>query len=144
MHPVRALRPARSLAVACLLLGATSTAEPATVATGYSHTLVVDSSGSIWAWGKNASGQLGTGNTTPSSLPVQVPGLSNIVAVAAGETHSLALESDGDLWAWGDNSWGQVGDGTNTMRTSPVQVLTGAGKIAAGDRHSVACKSDGT
>jgi alpha-tubulin suppressor-like RCC1 family protein len=140
----RALRRGHWFPAVCLLISAAGAAEAATVATGYHHTLVVDGSGNVWSWGRNSSGQLGIGSTTPSALPVQVTSLSGIVAVAAGENHSLALGSDGRVWGWGNNGWGQVGDGTNTMRTSPVQVLTGAGKIAAGDSHSVAWKSDGT
>ena len=45
--------------------------------------------------------------------PVQVQGLSSVVAVAAGDRHSLALKSDGTVWAWGSNDYGQLGDGTN-------------------------------
>ncbi|MCC7202339.1 MAG: hypothetical protein IT393_06750, partial [Nitrospirae bacterium] len=52
----------------------------------------------------------------------------------------------GTVWAWGQNSFGQLGDGTETERHTPVQVigLTGIVSVAAGDRHSLALKSDGT
>ena len=48
--------------------------------------------------------------------PVQVPGLTGVVAVAAGYYHSLAVKTDGTVWAWGDNDYGQLGDGTTTTR----------------------------
>jgi alpha-tubulin suppressor-like RCC1 family protein len=133
-----------NVALSAATVALSAGAEAATLATGAAHTVVVDDSGNVWAWGANASGQLGTGNTTPSPLPVQVTGLSDIVAVAAGGDHTLALESDGTVWAFGENGWGQLGDGTNTDRTSPVQVLTGASQIAAGGTHSLALKPDGT
>jgi hypothetical protein len=37
---------------------------------------------------------LGNNSTTSSQTPVQVSGLSNVVAIADGESHSLALESE--------------------------------------------------
>lgn len=70
----------------------------------------------------NDFGQLGDGTTTDRYTPVQVQGLSGVVAVAAGSDHSLALKSDGTLWAWGYNGYGQLGDGTTTNRYSPVKV----------------------
>ena len=51
-----------------------------------------------------------------SSTPVQVQGLSSVVAIAAGIDHNLAVKSDGTVWAWGRNSYGQLGDGTTTDR----------------------------
>ena len=55
------------------------------------------------AWGRNNYGQLGDGTTSNRLWPVQVQGLSGVVAVAAGSGHSLALSSDGTVWAWGSN-----------------------------------------
>ncbi|REE98542.1 hypothetical protein [Thermomonospora umbrina] len=116
------------------------------VAGGEWHSLAVKSDGTVWAWGANGSGQLGDGTTTGRTTPIQVPGLTGVVAVAANEAYSLALKSDGTVWAWGFNSSGQLGDGTTTTRTTPVQVsgLSGVVNISAGYGHAVAVKSDGT
>ena len=117
------------------------------VAAGLNHIVALKSDGTVWAWGSNSIGQLGDGTTTNRSSPVQVPGLTGVVAVAAGFAHTLALKSDGSLWVWGSNSSGQLGDGTTTYyRTSPVQVpgLTGVVAVAGGGYYSLALKSDGS
>jgi alpha-tubulin suppressor-like RCC1 family protein len=122
------------------------------IAAGDAHSVAVKGDGTVWAWGSNWGGQLGDGTTTDRLEPVQVSGLTDVVAVAA-DYHSLALKSDGTVWAWGDNSWGQLGDGTRTARATPVQVsaLNDVAAIATrteemfiGIAHSVALKHDGT
>jgi alpha-tubulin suppressor-like RCC1 family protein len=76
--------------------------------------------------------------------------LSNAVkaqTIAAGMAHSLFLCSDSKVWAWGSNAYGNLGDGTTTTTNSnPVQVvgITGIISIAAGERHSLFLKNDGT
>jgi alpha-tubulin suppressor-like RCC1 family protein len=116
-----------------------------TIAGGAGHTLVVRTTdGSVWAWGLNTDGQLGDNTTTQRKTPIQVSGLSGVVAVAAGAKHSLALTSAGVLYAWGDNLYGQIGNANNTDQKLPVQVMTGVAQIAAGDYHSIALKTDGT
>ena len=92
--------------------------------------------GTVWTWGDN--------NYPP--IPVQVSGLTGVVAIAAHLYNRLALKSDGTVWAWGDNQYGQLGDGTNTHRYTPVQVsgLTSVAAIDSSDAHSLALKSDGT
>ncbi len=112
------------------------------------HTLALKSDGTVWSWGKDYYGELGDGGTNlDKATPVQVSGLTGIIAIAAGGNHSLALKSDGTVWSWGHNSNGQLGDGTTTDRGAPVAVaggLTGVVAIAAGYHHSIAVKSDGT
>ena len=44
----------------------------------------------MWAWGGNWHGELGTGTTTGSTVPVQVRGLAGMSRSAAGREHSLA------------------------------------------------------
>ncbi|MDQ8734335.1 fibronectin type III domain-containing protein [Paenibacillus sp. LHD-38] len=126
------------------------------VAAGHLHSLALKSDGTVWAWGINESGQNGVPGgltfydgpytTNYRHTPVQVEGLSSVVAIAAGYSHSLAVKSDGTVWAWGDNSSGELGDGSTTTRYTPVQVtnLGSVTDIAAGSSHTLALKSDGT
>ena len=86
--------------------------------------LALRDDGSVWAWGQNAYGQLGTGSTTASAVPVRVPGLPRMVALAAGPSFSVALDETGAVWTWGDNATGQLGDGTQTARVSPVKLTS--------------------
>lgn len=136
---------------------------PATVAVaaGQQHQLALTSSGTVFAWGDNTSGQLGQGTvtTTPTSpncycstSPVQVQGLSGVVAVAAGGWFSLALESNGTVWAWGYNYDGELGLGfastdsvTCDCIASPTVIpgLTGVTAISAAEYHSLAVTSTG-
>lgn len=117
---------------------------PGIVAAGLSHSLVRKPDGSVWAFGLNSSGQLGDGTQTNRHYPVEVFGLTDVVAVAAGAYHSAALRTDNTVWAWGLSTSGQVGNGSTGTVTSPVQVLTGVVAIAAGSNHSLAVKADGS
>src|SRR5579871_978069 len=90
------------------------------IACGPFHTLALDSSGIVWAWGNNAYGQLGTGDTTNRTTPVPV--FYGAKAIAAGSFHSLALDADGSVWAWGYNAQGQLGLGDTSNRNRPTQV----------------------
>ena len=95
------------------------------IAVGYDHMLLLKSDGTVWAWGSNGSGQLGTGNYTPSATPVQVSGLSGVVDVVAREGGlSMALKADGSVWIWGANSDDLTGVATSggVFNNAPVRV----------------------
>jgi alpha-tubulin suppressor-like RCC1 family protein len=133
------------------------------IAAGDYSSYALKNDGTVWAWGNNFNGQLGTGDYVQNSYPVRVRDLwetypedhlRNVVAIAAGGSHCLALKSDGTLRSWGWNAYGQLGNGTTTQSTfgrkvyssiNPVPVeVTGVIAIAAGDRHSMALKADGS
>jgi hypothetical protein len=117
------------------------------IAVGQDTNLALKKDGTVWGWGEGGNGQLGTaapGNI--NSKPVQINGLSSIIAIAIGNVTSLALKSDGTVWAWGLNNRGQLGDGTTKSSTIPLSVsgLTGIKAIAVGLYFCLALKNDGT
>jgi alpha-tubulin suppressor-like RCC1 family protein len=100
----------------------------------------------LWAWGYNANGQLGLGDLSRRSSPVQVGSLTTWRQAAVGWLHSAIIKTDGTLWASGNSANGQLGLNDTTQYSSPVQVGTSTNwkQIAAGFYHSVAIKTDGT
>lgn len=51
------------------------------IAVGAFHNLALQEDGTLWAWGNNEYGQLGTGDTQPRSQPILVQGLSDLTLV---------------------------------------------------------------
>lgn len=111
---------------------------------GFSFAVLAD--GTVWARGKNASGQLGDGTTTDRSTWAVVPGLTNAIDVSSGYAHAFALISDGTVRAWGANESGQLGDGTTTNRTTPVPVInvSGVTHLQSGPSNGWVRRSDGS
>jgi len=124
------------------------------LAGGGHHGLAIKD-GAVWSWGDNGSGQLGTHSNDDEAYPVPIytgSGLTGFVtAVDAGDKHSLAL-TNGTVWSWGEGGHGQLGLHSDNDHTVPYQVhgpdnvgyLTGITKVAAGLRHSLAVKDDGS
>jgi len=109
--------------------------------------LVVKDDGTLWAWGLNDYGQLGQGNTTNQSSPVQVGALTDWSKAYTQNRIAAAVKTDGTLWTWGYNGYGSLGLGDSTSRSSPVQVgsLTDWAHIIPNrGRQMTALKTDGT
>jgi alpha-tubulin suppressor-like RCC1 family protein len=122
-------------------LPSTDFAGPVTqVSAGASHALaLVGSTGKLYGWGDDASGQLGDGNYTDTTTPVAVnaPPSGSWSSMSAGSDFTVGLTSNGAVFAWGDNQFGQLGDGdvaqtcnvgdtigaTVYCSNTPVQVL---------------------
>ena len=101
----------------------------------------------MWVWGSATFGELGIGiqNFNPHPIPVQVPGLNNIVMVAAGTASSFAVDRNGAVWSWGSNFDGRLGDGSSVVfRATPAQVvgLTDVQALSAGGSHVLALTRD--
>ncbi len=81
------------------------------VSAGGLHSLSLHNDGTVFVWGDNSEGQLGTGSVEPqkNATPSRVNGLNDVKEVSAGMAHSLALKQDGTVWAWGNNEFGQAG-----------------------------------
>jgi len=122
------------------------------IAAGNYHGLALLSTGDVYGWAWNQLGPVGSGTSGDLFLsPVKSPALAKITVIACGFQHSLAVRNDaghpGTVYAWGDNTWGQLGNGSvGGIGPTPTEIpgLTGVAAIAAGERHSLAVKSDGT
>ena len=128
------------------------------VSGGGGFALVRTSAGTVFAWGDNRWGQLGTGGFTGNgcggtcdTLPVEtgIPDSVSGTSVSAGFDHGMAMTSTGTVYAWGDNTAGELGNGTSSGQTcqtssvcdptpAPVSGLPTGSEISAGDQFSLA------
>jgi len=115
------------------------------IETGANHTVVLKANGTVFAWGSNASGQLGIGSNDDQFIPTQVVGISDVVAIAAGGKHTLALTNNGDVFSWGENEDGQLGNGSYVSRNTPTPnpVFNEAKAIDAGWHFTAVIKENG-
>jgi len=78
------------------------------IAAGTNHALALRTDGAVYAWGNDASKQLGIqtpsvmANGTDRATPV--PGLTNIAHIFAGGNSSCAVDNDGFAWVFGKDN----------------------------------------
>jgi alpha-tubulin suppressor-like RCC1 family protein len=96
------------------------------VATPSTSSMALKNDGTVWAWGNDGSGQLGTGEYGTDAIPIKVEGIDRVIAISSRWSNSVFLTDDGSVWVCGDNSNGQKGDGTvdkSVQMLKPVKVL---------------------
>jgi alpha-tubulin suppressor-like RCC1 family protein len=93
------------------------------VSVGVNHTCVVANS-KVYCWGLNTNGQLGQGNTSTHTTPVEVAGLLSgkaVTKVAVGNNFTCAI-ANGRPYCWGSDASGQLGNGSGGSSNVPVLV----------------------
>ncbi|MES2850426.1 MAG: T9SS type A sorting domain-containing protein, partial [Bacteroidota bacterium] len=85
---------------------------------GYS-VLALDSSGKVYAWGWNVSGNLGDGTTIEKLRPVLVA--DNVIDIFSGENFSYILKEDNTLWATGQSGYDNFNYGSIWMNLPNFQ-----------------------
>lgn len=109
--------------------------------------IAVKTDGTMWTWGENTNGELGLGDITHRSSPVQVGTLTSWKQVSGGVQWTAAIRDDGTLWTWGYNLLGTLGlNTTGESYSSPVQVgsMTNWKEVSSGGAHAIALKTDGS
>jgi alpha-tubulin suppressor-like RCC1 family protein len=89
--------------------------------TGGHHTCATKGDNTLWCWGDNRMGQLGTGDTNPRSTPMQVA--SSVSNAYAGGAHTCEVLMNGAIYCWGANQYGQLGVKGPSSSTTPVRTL---------------------
>lgn len=105
-------------------------------------------SGSLWSWGDNISGQLGHNHRTDLSSPVQVGTATDWAFISTGYQFSAAIKTNGTLWMWGENNSGRLGLRDIIDRSIPVQVGSGTTgpwkKIDCTQNSAIGIQQNGT
>jgi alpha-tubulin suppressor-like RCC1 family protein len=89
---------------------------------------MLTSSGRVFSWGRNFYGQLGNGNNTTSSTPIEITSkfyLSNdeyIIFIEMGNYHNSAITNNGRLFTWGPKGQGELGNNTKERSSLPIDI----------------------
>lgn len=100
--------------------------------------------GSLYLWGRNAYGQLGTGDTDSRTVPFKLEQLGKVKTVRLGSNHTAAITEGGELYTWGRNNWGQLGDGSTKDRDKPVKILDDVVSVEVQNDYTAAVTVDGS
>ena len=128
----------------------------AQLAAGYYHSLVLTSTGQLYAFGADFDGQIGNasdkcGCSDPYPSVVKLAASAGpFASVAAGQYQSLAITATGQLYAFGGNDSGQSGQpptpGTANIIAKPTLVAFPAGttldRASAGGNDSFVVVAD--
>lgn len=110
------------------------------IATGYSHTCIAQTSGDVCCWGDNADRQLGNADVASSLVGVKIAGVSDVVALSAQETVTCALTESGEVYCWG-NTWSEeMSFGVTPQRVGELDDVV---SISSGYSHSCALTESG-
>jgi len=108
----------------------------------------IKTNGTLWTWGANEFGQLGTNDTTNKNSPVTTfVGGTDWKQVSVGGFHIAAIKTDGTLWTWGIGASGRLGTNDTIDRSTPVTTFIGGTnwkQVSGGGFHTTAIKTDGT
>ncbi len=118
-----------------------------TVSAGGLHTCGIRQESStvstLWCWGRNINGQLGSSDTTDHWQPNQVGTDTTWQTVSAGGRHSCGL-NNGKLYCWGDNTLGQLGHASINETLPSLVNASDWLQVSAGVEHSCAILNDQT
>ena len=121
---------------------------------GNNFSCLLTTSGEAKCWGYNSNSQIGIGNTTNQTSPVDVDGPKNIVSISASsnEGHVCSVSADKTVRCWGYNANREIGDGiTGPTRPSPSVIVNPVANIShevmqprlyQGEKHSCLSYSD--
>jgi alpha-tubulin suppressor-like RCC1 family protein len=117
------------------------------VSAGDDHTLAVKLDGTLWGWGNNSNGQIGSSGDPQRQTPLQIGSDSDWLQAAAAGNSSGGRKYSGEVLTWGANGSGQLGDPSTTAdRDTPGPVYGHPSdwvSFTMGYKRSFGFKSDG-
>lgn len=117
------------------------------ISAGHKHACGIGHDGITYCWGRNTSGETGTGAISDTiASPEAVAGDYEFALVSAhAPTHTCALDLEGRAYCWGSNAFGELGNGSHTSSGVPTAVASDLtfGTISTGFSFSCAVTLDG-
>ena len=121
------------------------------ISAGQNTTYALSEDGTVWSWGYNGYGQIGTGDTNARTYPEKMNNKNTIVKISAGSQYLAMIDASGYVWSVGYNGYGQFGTGDTTNSNLPIQMIDTDGNalknvkdIATGSNHTIILKQDGS
>jgi alpha-tubulin suppressor-like RCC1 family protein len=97
------------------------------VSAGAYHACAIEedtsSNGDLWCWGRDDSGQVGSGVVEMSAPITQIGATTSWALVGTGDAHTCAVDAGGGLSCWGSNSAGQAGGVTTANIITPTPIV---------------------
>jgi len=134
------------------IIGPTQNKAWSSIAAGERHSVAIDTSGYLYMWGSNDSGQifnLPLKVTTPTT-PLPIGDTLNLNTkqwkqAACGKFHTAAIDLNNQLFLWGDNTSGQLGNSDVNQVYTLVQPYTNKNwkDVSCGDSFTAAIDTDG-
>lgn len=111
------------------------------IVSGDDHTCLTKVDGTVWCWGDNTYGQLGTAPGTASNTPTAVVGAFGTPAAVdiAGSRGVCGVGDDGSASCWGANELMQTAPANVATSALPTPVTFSTGFELAGSGDSFSC-----
>ena len=71
--------------------------------------MFIDANNTLYIFGSNTFGQLGSGDTDNRFKPIKHPSLANVIDISTGGFHSFVKTGDNEIYAFGRNDYSQLG-----------------------------------
>lgn len=126
--------------------------DAANIVAGDKHTVVLDNNAQVWVMGDNTEGQLGLGDITSVTKPVQIYNMYGVKQIEAEGNSTMLVKKDGTVYVSGNNEYGKLGRGNDNNITSMTKIskdsdnntFNGIRQVSLGRDHTIFLKSDGT
>ena len=117
------------------------------------HTVVFNTSGTIYGTGYNLYGQLGTAPSNPYADIKLLTAITNRTPISPpkyisiGKNHTIVLMTSGEIWGTGSNWYGQLGTGNTDSKTTLTKMTIPTGfnpkYISCGENYTIVLMTDG-
>lgn len=128
-----------------------------TASLDYEFSAAVKKDGSLWMWGWNTDGVLGTGEAEQEEYAEPIKVMDHVKDVDCGQSHVAAIKTDGSLWTWGNDKHGELGNngrsnsgyylgafGWQPVLATPEKVMNHVIAVDCGEGYTAAITEDHT